>query len=145
MLHLARAVRQLQSEDATTLAYAAIALAFATRDYENTLRLLNRALSLNPSSGHAHGVGSIINVGAGHYDRSIELAERALRLSPLNPLIVMPLNGKAGVLLMKGDYEGSPGMYPSSVANITDPYTFVLDQHHLRCNNPGLNSIDVLC
>jgi tetratricopeptide (TPR) repeat protein len=38
------------------------------------------------------------------YDRSIEFSERALRLSPRDPMSVMPLAGQAGAWLMKGDY-----------------------------------------
>ena len=105
MLHHARAVQELQTRDFTTLAYASIALAFATRDYASALRLINRALALNPSSVHAHGIGAIISVWAGDYDRSVDLAERALRLSPLDPLNVMPLIAKAGAFLMKSNYE----------------------------------------
>ncbi len=106
-LRHARAVQTLQSEDATTLAHAAIALAFTTRDYVSALDLIDHAISLNPNSVHAHGHGSVISTWIGQYERSIALADRALRLSPFDPLSVMPLAGKAGALLMMGDFEGS--------------------------------------
>ncbi|HEV2603353.1 MAG TPA: tetratricopeptide repeat protein, partial [Microvirga sp.] len=106
-LRHARAVQTLQSEDATTLAHAAIALAFTTRDYASALDLIDHAISLNPNSVHAHGHGSVISTWIGQYERSIALADRALRLSPFDPLSVMPLAGKAGALLMMGDFEGS--------------------------------------
>jgi TolB-like protein/class 3 adenylate cyclase/Tfp pilus assembly protein PilF len=105
MLKHARAVQELQPEDASTLAHAAIALALGTRDYEASVEMIERAIAINPSSVHAHGHGSVINTWAGHYDRSIALSERALRLSPLDPLRVMPLAGQAGAWLMKGEYE----------------------------------------
>jgi adenylate cyclase len=103
----ARAVQTLQSDDASSLAHAAIALAFTTRDYPNALELIDRALALNPNSVHAHGHGSVISTWEGRYEQSIALAERALRLSPFDPLAVMPLAGKAGALLMLGRYEES--------------------------------------
>jgi adenylate cyclase len=103
----ARAVQALQSEDASTLAHAAIALAFTTRDYPAAQELIDRALALNPNSVHAHGHGSVISTWSGQYERSLALAERALRLSPFDPLAVMPLAGKAGALLMLGRYEES--------------------------------------
>jgi adenylate cyclase len=108
-LRHAHAVQSLQSEDATTLAHAAIALALATRDLEAALELIERALALNPNSIHAHSHGAVINTWAGHYDRAIALADRALRLSPFDPLNVMALAGKAGAYLMTGQYETSYG------------------------------------
>jgi tetratricopeptide (TPR) repeat protein len=105
MLRHARAVQELQTDDATTLAHAAIALALVTRDYEAALEMIDRAIMLNPSSAHAHGHGSVINTWAGRYDRSIALSERALRLSPFDPLSVMPLAGRAGAHMMKDEYE----------------------------------------
>jgi tetratricopeptide (TPR) repeat protein len=107
MLKHARAVQELQPEDASTLAHSAIALALGTRDYEASVEMIERALAINPSSVHAHGHGSVINTWAGHYDRSIALSDRALRLSPLAPLRVMPLAGQAGAWLMKGEYEAA--------------------------------------
>jgi adenylate cyclase len=109
MLRHARAVQELQTEDATTLAHAAIALALVTREYATALDMIDRAIMLNPSSAHAHGHGSVINTWAGQYDRSIALSERALRLSPLDPLSVMPLAGRAGAHMMKGEYEEAVG------------------------------------
>jgi adenylate cyclase len=107
MLDHARAVQELQPEDASTLAHAAIALALGTRDHEASVEMIERAIAINPSSVHAHGHGSVINTWAGHYDRSITLSERALRLSPLDPLRVMPLAGQAGAWLMKRKYEAA--------------------------------------
>jgi adenylate cyclase len=107
MLHHARAVQGTGTEDASTLAHAAIALALATRDYATALSMIDRAISFNPSSAHAFGHGSVICTWAGLYDRSIELSDTALRLSPFDPLGVMPLAGQAGARLMKDDYRGA--------------------------------------
>jgi TolB-like protein len=104
MLKHARAAQELQSDDASTLAHVAIALALGTRDYGASVEMIEQAITINPSSVHAHGHGSVINTWAGHHDRSIALSDRALRLSPLDPLRVMPLAGQAGAWLMKGSY-----------------------------------------
>jgi tetratricopeptide (TPR) repeat protein len=104
-LHHARKVQALQSEDASTLAHAAIALAMTTRDFPAALEMIAHALAVNPSSVHAHGHGAVINTFAGNYDQAILLAERALRLSPFEPLSVMPHAAIAGARLMTGDYE----------------------------------------
>jgi len=105
MLHHVQAVRSLQTEDAGTLAHAAIALALATKDYGVSLEMIDRGIALNPSSAHAHGHGSVICTWAGLADKSIVLSEQALRLSPFDPLSVMPLAGQAGAHLLKGDYS----------------------------------------
>jgi len=105
MLEHVRRVQELQPEDASTLAHAAISLALATNDYASALAMIDRAISINPSSAHAYGHGSVINTWAENYDKSIEFSERALRLSPFDPLSVMPLAGQAGARMMKGEYE----------------------------------------
>ncbi len=104
MLRHARAVQELQTEDASTLAHAAIALALSSRDYDAALDMIDRAIAINPSSTHAYGHGSVINTWAGNYDKSIVQSEWALRLSPFDPLSVMPLAGQAGARLMKGEF-----------------------------------------
>ncbi len=104
MLLHAQAVRSLQTEDAGTLAHGAIALALATKDYGAAMEMIDRAIALNPSSAHAHGHGSVIATWAGLSDKSIALSQQALRLSPFDPLSVMPLAGQAGAHVLRGDY-----------------------------------------
>lgn len=104
MLRHARAVQVSRTDDASTLAHAAIAIALGERDFETALGMIDRAVASNPCSVHAYGHGSVINTWAGNFDRSIEMSERALRLSPFDPMSVMPLAGQAGAWLMKSDY-----------------------------------------
>lgn len=105
MLHHAHAVQVSRTDDASTLAHAAIAIALGERDFDTALAMIDRAIASNPCSVHAYGHGSVINTWAGNYDRSIILSERALRLSPFDPMSVMPLAGQAGAWLMKGEYQ----------------------------------------
>ncbi|MBZ0217407.1 MAG: tetratricopeptide repeat protein, partial [Fimbriimonadaceae bacterium] len=105
MLTHAHAVQVSDTDDASTLAHAAIAIALGERDFETALAMIERAIASNPSSVHAYGHGSVINTWAGGYDRSIELSDQALRLSPYDPMSVMPLAGQAGAWLTKDEYE----------------------------------------
>ncbi len=105
MLHHARAVQVSGSDDASTMAHAAIAIALGERDFETALSMIERAITSNPCSVHAYGHGSVINTWAGNYDRSIDFSEKALRLSPFDPMRVMPFAGQAGAWLMKGEYQ----------------------------------------
>jgi adenylate cyclase len=106
-IHHARAIQRLQTEDASTLAHCAIALGVATNDYASALEMINRAIAINPSSVHAYGHGAVINTLAGNYQTAIELAERSLRLSPFDPLSVMPIAAMAGAQLKLGDYDAA--------------------------------------
>lgn len=103
-LQHATAVRSLQTEDATTLAHAAIAFAMSTGDFEAALAMIGRAIVINPSSVHAHGHGAVISTWAGRYEDSIAMAERSLMLSPFDPLSVMAHAAMAGAWLMQGQY-----------------------------------------
>lgn len=100
-----QAVQRLQTEDASTLAHAAIALAVMTRDYKSALDMIDRAIAINPSSVHAYGHGAVINTWAGNHQTAIRLADCSLRLSPFDPLSVMPLAATASARLMLGEYE----------------------------------------
>jgi TolB-like protein len=106
-LYHARAVQRLQTEDASSLAHAAIALSIATRDFNSALEMIDRAIAINPSSVHACRHGAVINLWAGNYQTAIQLADRSLLLSPLDPLSVMPHAATAGARLMMGEYEES--------------------------------------
>ena len=106
-LRHAEAVRASRTEDATTLAHAAIAYAFATGDHRAALEMIDRAIALNPSSVHAHGHGAVICTWAGEYVRAIQLGERALRLSPFDPFSVMAWAGMAGARLRLGDHPAA--------------------------------------
>jgi TolB-like protein len=107
MLKHARAIQELPTDDASTLAHGAIALALATREFPVALGMIDRAIASNASSAHAYGHGSVINTWAGNYERSIALSEIALRLSPFDPLRVMSFAGQAGARLMLADYPGA--------------------------------------
>jgi TolB-like protein len=107
MLRHARAVQELPTDDASTLAHGAIALSLATREFQMAVSMIERAISSNPSSAHAYGHGSVINTWSGNYDLSIAFSDTALRLSPFDPLRVMPLAGQAGARLMMGDHGGA--------------------------------------
>jgi TolB-like protein/class 3 adenylate cyclase/tetratricopeptide (TPR) repeat protein len=101
----AETVAAAGTDDATTLAFAAFAIAALARSHEAALVMLERALSLNPSSAAAHAVGAVVNMIIGRYDRCQWHAERALRLSPFDPLRYIPeiASAAAGVTLSQNE------------------------------------------
>ena len=74
------------TDDATTLAVAALVIAVLSKDYKVALSAIERALSLNPSSATALYWGGIIHAASGNSAAATAYATRALRLSPFDPV-----------------------------------------------------------
>jgi adenylate cyclase len=74
------------TDDATALAVAAFALGILSKDYKTAASVIERASSLNPSSAAAHYWGAIIHASSGNFAAVTAHANRALRLSPFDPL-----------------------------------------------------------
>ena len=77
---------QLAPNDSLVLTFAAVALGNLNRDLANALPWLDRAIALNPNSAHAFGLGAIVRTIAGDYATAIDHADRAMRLSPFDPI-----------------------------------------------------------
>jgi adenylate cyclase len=109
-------------DDATALAVAGFILGFMGRDSAAASDAFERALDLSPSNFFALGYGAVVHAIKGDADRAIDWGERALRLSPFDPLIYAPLNALAIAHLTRGEHEkavdaarrsvrASPGFY----------------------------------
>jgi tetratricopeptide (TPR) repeat protein len=85
-LRHARAANASGTDDATALSIAALVIAHLDRDYEAALSAIERALSLNASSATAHYWGAHIYAFNGNPAAATICANRALRLSPFDPL-----------------------------------------------------------
>jgi adenylate cyclase len=79
---LARRALRVAEDDPTTLANAAITLAYAGEDIGAMLALADRALATNPSSARAWHVRAVLRLWAGQTDLAVEDEEASLRLSP---------------------------------------------------------------
>ncbi len=77
---------QLAPNDSIVLTLAATALGHLDRDLANAIPWLDRAIALNPNSARAFGLGTIVRTFAGDYATAIDHADRAMRLSPFDPL-----------------------------------------------------------
>lgn len=82
-------------DDAAALATAGFVIAVAEQDYETALAAFDRSFALSSSSALALGFSSIVRVWKGDDAMAVEHAERAIRLSPFDPLIWMPYVGLA--------------------------------------------------
>jgi TolB-like protein len=104
LLH-AEAVAVARTDDATTLAFAALAFSALAGRHEIARVMVDRALENNPSSAIAHNVYVIINMLLGQPDESVFHAERSLELSPFDPLRHIPECGLSVANLAAGQYE----------------------------------------
>jgi tetratricopeptide (TPR) repeat protein len=84
-MRLARRAIEVGKEDPDALWMAAWTLAAFTGEHDTAASVIDRALTLNPSSAHAWMASGMISNFQNQPDRAIEALERAMRLSPLDP------------------------------------------------------------
>ena len=82
-------------DDATTLAIAAFVISLDEHDNATALKLFDRALALSNSNIFALGCSAVTLAWMGKTELAIERAQRALRLSPFDPLNVRPYDALA--------------------------------------------------
>jgi tetratricopeptide (TPR) repeat protein len=92
-------------DDATALAVAGFIIGIFERDYEIAFNAFDRSLALSPSSALAFGLSSLIRAWSGDNASAIEHAERALRLSPFDPLSYNPYNALAYTHFFDGRFD----------------------------------------
>src|SRR5205085_11031050 len=82
-------------DDAVALATAGFVIAVCGRDFETALTAFDRSFALSSSSALALSFSSIVRAWKGDDAIAVEQANRALRLSPVDPWIHMPYIGLA--------------------------------------------------
>src|SRR5271166_4237293 len=107
----ARAAITNEVDDATALAIGAYVIGLLGKDAPSALEAIRRALSFNPSSAAAHFFGGFLYAWSGDPVRGTDLAERALRLSPFDPLTYQAHLAFAVATLLQGRYEESAGWW----------------------------------
>jgi serine/threonine protein kinase/Tfp pilus assembly protein PilF len=74
------------SDDATALALGGFVLGILGGDPDGAVTALDQAIAVNPSSAMAYNFSSVIRVFRGEDEIAVAHAQRAIRLSPLDPL-----------------------------------------------------------
>ena len=93
------------SDDAAALATAGFVIAVCGRDYETALAAFDRSFALSSSSALALGFSSIVRAWKGDDAIAIEHGERAIRLSPFDPLLYLPYGGLAYAHFAAGRFK----------------------------------------
>jgi TolB-like protein/class 3 adenylate cyclase len=92
---LVRHAAQFGKDDAVALSRAGFALAFVVGDVDDAAELVDRALVLNPNLAAAWYFSGRVRVLQNQTELAIEHEARAMRLSPLDPLIFLMQYGTA--------------------------------------------------
>ena len=98
---------ELGRNDAVALSAAAMALGLVVRDLDHAVVLLDRSLLLNPNLAASWVRSAWVRFFLGQFDLAIEHASRAMRLSPLDPLLVGMQTAIAFAHFCAGRYDQS--------------------------------------
>jgi adenylate cyclase len=102
---LARRAVELGKDDAVALTRGGHALAWFVRDLDNGAACIDRALVLNPNLAAAWNLSGWVRAYRGELDLAIEHHARAMRLSPLDPILYNMHVGTAFAHFLAGRYE----------------------------------------
>jgi len=102
---LARTAARCGADDPVALSHAGFALAFVVGALDDGAALIDRALVLNANLAMAWRFSGYVRVFLGEPDLAIDHLERAIRLSPLDPLIFIVQNGIVLAHFFAGRYE----------------------------------------
>jgi adenylate cyclase len=100
-----RLALSLDDGDPEILAWAAITSAFMIGDSESEIEMTDRAVALNPNSFAAwHARGQVHRI-AGLPEEAVRSFERAIRMSPVDPLLHQTLTGMGRALIELGRFD----------------------------------------
>ena len=102
---LARRAVELGKDDPVALSRGRHALAWFVRDLDNGAAFIDRALALNPNLAAAWNLSGWVRAYRGELDLSIEHHARAMRLSPLDPILYNMHVGTAFAHFLAGRYD----------------------------------------
>ncbi len=94
-------------DDATALTVAGFCIGLIEHDRATAFKAFDAALALSPSSAFTYMFGSTLFGWAGDADRAISWGERAVRLSPFDPLGFLAFDGISLGHFMTGRYGES--------------------------------------
>jgi adenylate cyclase len=104
-VRLFRLALSIDDSDLATLALAAVVSAFMVGDSESEIEMADRAVALNPNSFHAwHSRGWVYEI-SGLPEEAVRSFERAIRVSPLDPVLHRTFAGMGFALIELGRFD----------------------------------------
>jgi hypothetical protein len=104
-VRLARRAAALGKDDPTALWTSGFSLITLASELEIGAAHIERALALNPNSAAAWRASGWVRISLGEPADAIECFERAMRLSPLDPLAYIACSGMGAAHLFAGRYN----------------------------------------
>ncbi|MEP6828451.1 MAG: winged helix-turn-helix domain-containing protein [Aestuariivirga sp.] len=104
-LEHARLAIELGPDNIQAYSIAAFVQAIITHDFEGAVAILDPALKISGNSALAFGFSALVHACNGNYQRASEDAQKALRLSPSDPLSYHPNLALAIVSFFNGQFE----------------------------------------
>ena len=119
-----RATIASSTDDATALAVAGFVMSMIAKngsgDHEAALGAIERALSLNTSCATALYLGAQAHAMAGHRENATSFANRALRLSPFDPLAFEAHMALGEAALLEARYESAASCFAMAARTNTN-------------------------
>jgi TolB-like protein len=138
-VHHARTAIALGSDDAAALATAAFVIAVVESDLEAATAAFDQSFALSGSSALALGFSSIVRAWMGDDAVAVEQAERAIRLSPFDPLLYIPYIGLAYAHFAAGRFKDA-GIAAGRASQSNPKFTMPHALHAAALANLGRNS-----
>ena len=104
-VRLFRLALSVDDSDPDILAWAAIISAFMVGDHESAIELADRAVALNPNSYQAWGCRGHVYRVAGLPEEAVRSFERAMRMSPVDPLLHVTFAGMGLAFIELGRFD----------------------------------------
>jgi adenylate cyclase len=98
-VRLFRLALSVDDSDPETLAVAAVVSAYIVGDSESEIEMADRAVALNPNSFNAWHYRGWVYKNAGLSEEAVRSWERAMRVSPVDPLLHRSLGGMGTALI----------------------------------------------
>jgi adenylate cyclase len=115
-------------DDATALAVAAITVAHLEKNFDASLDAIERALSHNASCAAALFFGAEIHAWKGESGAAVDYAQRALRLSPFDPLVYAAHIAMAAAAVHEDRYDEAATFFGKAAQANPGHGMFVLSQ-----------------
>ncbi|WP_245287989.1 adenylate/guanylate cyclase domain-containing protein [Bradyrhizobium sp. Ec3.3] len=104
-VRLLRLALSLDAGDPETLAWACLISAYMVGDCESEIEMADRAVALNPNSYWAWTCRGWVHKCAGLPEEAVRSFERAIRMSPVDPLLYQPFAGIGMGLIELGRFD----------------------------------------
>jgi TolB-like protein/Tfp pilus assembly protein PilF len=127
-LRHARWVIGSSTDDATALAIAGFVTVLLNGGHEAALNAIDRALASNPSCATALYLAAQVHSFAGHSDKAVAYANRALRQSPFDFLVHEAYVALGNAAIHETRYEEAASFYARAVQSSPKTGTYYLVQ-----------------